>query len=104
MGRVRFVRAYLPGIILAKLPQLRFGVAYKPCMTRGRNHYGSLRIGASAGSDMNKFLGGLHFGYEHNYVLRAGWTLYWQVKSDVMIKGADVLRAGVVLGVKLPIK
>ena len=24
MGRVRFVRAYLPGIILAKLPQLRF--------------------------------------------------------------------------------
>jgi len=53
-----------------------FGVAYKPCMTRGRNHY----------------------------VLRAGWTLYWQVKSDVMIKGADVLRAGVVLGVKLPMK
>lgn len=49
-----------------------FGVAYKPCMTRGRNHYGSLRIGASAGSDMNKFLGGLHLGYEHNYVLRAG--------------------------------
>ena len=79
-------------------------VAYKPCMTRGRNHYGSLRIGASAGSDTNKFLGGLHLGYEHNYVLRAGWTLYWQVKSDVMIKGADVLRAGVVLGVKLPMK
>lgn len=68
------------------------------------NHYGSLRIGASAGSDTNKFLGGLHLGYEHNYVLRAGWTLYWQVKSDVMIKGADVLRAGVVLGVKLPMK
>ena len=81
-----------------------FGVAYKPCVTRGRNHYGSLRIGASAGSDTRKFLGGLHFGYEHNYALRAGWTLYWQVKSDVMIKGADVLRAGVVLGVKLPVK
>ena len=70
-----------------------------------RNHFGeTLRIGASAGSDTNKFLGGLHLGYEHNYVLRAGWTLYWQVKSDVMIKGADVLRAGVVLGVKLPMK
>lgn len=81
-----------------------FGVAYKPCVTRGRNHYGSLRIGASAGSDTKKFLGGLHLGYEHNYVLRSGWTLYWQVKSDVMIKGADVLRAGVVLGVKLPVK
>ena len=46
----------------------------------------------------------MHFGYEHNYVLRAGWTLYWQVKGDVMIKGADVLRTGVALGIKLPIK
>ena len=81
-----------------------FGVAYKPCVVRGRNHYGSLRIGASAGSDTKKFLGGLHFGYEHNYVLRSGCTLYWQVKSDMMIKGADLLRTGVVLGVKLPIR
>lgn len=81
-----------------------FGVAYKPCVTKGRNHYGSLRIGASGGSDTRKFLVGLHFGYEHNYVLRAGWTLYWQVKGDVMIKGADVLRTGVALGIKLPIK
>lgn len=81
-----------------------FGVAYKPCVVRGRNHYGTLRAGASAGSDTEKFLGGLHFGYEHNHVQRGGWTLYWQVKSDVMIKGADVLRAGVVLGVKLPVK
>ena len=24
-----------------------FGVAYKPCVVRGRNHYGNLRIGAS---------------------------------------------------------
>ncbi len=60
--------------------------------------------GLRAGSDTNKFLAGLHFGYEHNYVLRAGWTLYWQVKGDVMIKGADVLRTGVALGIKLPIK
>lgn len=80
------------------------GVAYKPCVVRGRNHYGSLRIGASAGSDTKKFLGGLHFGYEHNYVLQSGCTLYWQVKSDMMIKGADLLRTGVVLGVKLPIR
>ena len=33
-----------------------FGVAYKPCVTKGRNHYGSLRIGASGGSDTRKFL------------------------------------------------
>ena len=81
-----------------------FGVAYKPIVARGRNHYGNLRIGASAGSDTKKFLAGLHFGYEHNYVLRSGWTLYWQAKGDVMIKGADLFRTGIVLGVKLPIK
>lgn len=69
-----------------------------------RNHYGNLRIGASAGSDTNKFLAGIHVGYEHNYVLRSGCTLFWQVKSDMMIKGADLLRTGIVLGVKLPIK
>lgn len=44
------------------------------------------------------------WSYEHNYELRSGWTLYWQVKSDMMIKGADLLRTGIVLGVKLPIK
>ena len=81
-----------------------FGVAYKPCVVRGRNHYGNLRIGASGGSDTKKFLAGLHFGYEHNYVLRSGWVFFWQVKGDVMIKGADLLRAGVGLGVKLPIR
>ena len=70
---------------------------------RNYRTYG-LRIGASAGSDTERFLAGLHFGYEHNYVLRSGWMLYWQVKSDMMIKGADLLRTGIVLGVKLPIK
>ena len=74
------------------------------CVVRGRNHYGNLRIGASGGSDTKKFLAGLHFGYEHNYVLRSGWVFFWQVKGDVMIKGADLLRAGVGLGVKLPIR
>ena len=80
------------------------GAAYKPCVVRGRNHYGSLRIGASAGSDTRNFVAGLHLGYEHNYVMRSGWVFFWQVKGDVMINGADLLRAGVGLGVKLPIK
>ena len=35
-----------------------FGIAYKPCVARGRNHHGNLRIGASAGSDTHDFLGG----------------------------------------------
>ena len=105
VGRVRILQACMPEIFLAELPYLRLRRGLpNPASRRGRNHYGSLRIGASGGSDTRKFLVGLHFGYEHNYVLRAGWTLYWQVKGDVMIKGADVLRTGVALGIKLPIK
>lgn len=81
-----------------------FGAAYKPCVARGRNHFGSLRIGTSAGSDTRKFVASLHLGYEHNYVMRSGWMLFWQVKSDVMIKGKELFRTGIVLGVKLPVK
>ena len=80
------------------------GAAYKPCVIRGRNHYGSLRVGASGGSDTHKFVAGIHLGYEHNYVLHSGWTFYWQVKNDVIIKGADLFRTGIALGIKLPIK
>ena len=80
-----------------------FGIAYKPCVVRGRNHYGNVRIGASAGSDTNKFMGGVHVGYEHNYALGKGWQLFWQVKSDIMIKGKDTFRTGAVLGIKCEI-
>ena len=36
------------------------------------------------------------------YALRGGWKLFWQVKSDLMIKGKDLFRTGVVIGVKIP--
>ena len=52
------------------------GVAYKPCVVRGKNHFGNARIGVGGGSDTNHFMGGLHVGYEHNYALRKGWYLY----------------------------
>lgn len=80
-----------------------FGIAYKPCVVRGRNHYGNVRIGASGGSDTHKFIGGVHVGYEHNYALGSGWQLFWQVKSDIMIKGKDLFRTGAVLGIKCEI-
>lgn len=80
------------------------GAAYKPCVVRGRNHYGSFRFGGSLGSDTHRVLGGVHAGYEHNYRLRGGWQVYWQVKSDLMIKGKDLFRTGIVLGVNLPVK
>ena len=80
------------------------GAAYKPCVVRDRNHYGSFRFGGSLGSDTHRVLGGVHAGYEHNYRLRGGWQVYWQVKSDLMIKGKDLFRTGIVFGVKLPVK
>ena len=78
------------------------GIAYKPCVTRTRNSHGNLRIGGSLGSDTDKFLAGIHVGYEQNYSLRGGWKIYWQVKSDCIIKGQDLFRTGVAIGIKLP--
>lgn len=78
------------------------GVAYKPCVIRNRNNYGNFRFGGSLGSDRHKVLGGIHVGYEHSYQLKKGWQLYWQVKSDLMIRGKDLFRTGVVIGFKIP--
>ena len=47
-------------------PTWGVGVAYKPCVLRYRNAFGRVRIGASLGSNTDKFLGGIHLGYEHN--------------------------------------
>lgn len=80
-----------------------FGAAYKPCVIRGMNHHGNLRLGASLGSDMHHVLGGFHAGYEHDYDLPGGWQLFWQVKVDLMVKGQDLFRSGVAIGFKIPL-
>ena len=79
------------------------GIAYKPCVMRTRNKYGSIRLGGSLGSDTHEVVGWVNIGYEHNYVLRHGWHLYWQVKSDICINGEDLFRSGIVLGLKFPV-
>jgi len=79
------------------------GIAYKPCTDRGRNHHGNVRIGASAGSDMDRFVGGVHVGYEHSYALKHGFELFFQVREDVIIRGEDLFRTGISVGVKLPL-
>lgn len=79
------------------------GVAYKPCVSRGRNHHGNARLGISGGSDRHRFVGGIHVGYEHSYALKQGWQLFFQVKEDVIIKGDDLFRTGVAVGVKVPL-
>lgn len=78
------------------------GAAYKPCVSRGRNHHGNMRIGVSAGSDSHDFRGAVHVGYEHSYALKGGWELFFQVKEDIVIEGKDLFRTGVSLGVKMP--
>ena len=78
------------------------GVAYKPCVVRTRNSYGSVRIGGSLGSDTHEVIGGIHAGYEHNYSLKGGWRVFWQVKCDCLINNEDLFRTGVKIGVKIP--
>ena len=78
------------------------GAAYKPCVYIGKNHYGCLRLGGSCGSDTEEVVGWAHVGYEQNFVLRRGWQVYLQVKSDVCINGRDIFRTGIVVGVKIP--
>ncbi|MDD5862623.1 MAG: hypothetical protein PUD15_08755 [Prevotella sp.] len=79
------------------------GIAYKPCVTRGRNHHGSLRIGVSGGSDFDHAIGTATLGYEHTYNLYNGWSLFWQIKEDVVIRGEDRFKTGVTVGVKMPL-
>ena len=79
------------------------GIAYKPCVSRGRNHHGNARLGVSGGSDRHRFVGGIHVGYEHSYALKHGWQLFFQVKEDVIIRGDDLFRTGVAVGVKVPL-
>jgi len=79
------------------------GFAYKPCVYRAKNSYGSLRLGGSAGSDTNEFMGWVHAGYEHNFVLRRGVHLFFQVKSDLCINGEDLFRTGGAIGIRLPV-
>lgn len=80
------------------------GICYKPCVTRGRNHHGNVRLGASGGSDLSDFVGGIHVGYEHSFALKGGWELFFQVKEDVIIpRSGDLFRTGAMFGVKVPL-
>ena len=76
------------------------GAAYKPCVYRGRNNHGNLRFGASLGSDTHEVIGGIHAGYEHSYVMRGGWKLFWQAKTEFVINGEDWFKTGIAIGVK----
>lgn len=81
------------------------GIAYKPCIVRGRNNHGNLRIGLSGGgSTDDKLVGTLHVGYEHSYALKKEWTLYWQIKCDGSLNTRDNFKVGAAIGIKIPTK
>ena len=80
------------------------GIAYKPCVNRGRNHHGNVRLGVSCGSNLSDVVGGIHVGYEHSFALKHGWELFFQVKGDVILpRHGDLFRTGATFGVKLPL-
>ena len=63
------------------------GAAYKPCVARGRNNYGNLRIGARKTRSEE----------------RHGWGLFVQAKCDLTLpKREDLFRTGIVIGFKIP--
>ena len=79
------------------------GVSVLPTSVyRWRNSFGRVRVGASLGSNTDKFLGGIHLGYEQDYSLRGGWRIFWQVKGDCLIKNDDLFRVGAAVGVAIP--
>lgn len=79
------------------------GICYKPCVGRGRNHHGNIRLGGSCGSDNSNFIGAVNIGYEHTYALYGGWELFFQLREDVVFGARDLFRTGVSLGVKVPL-
>jgi len=81
------------------------GAAWKPCLYRARNRYGSARIGVSLGAAPTDFLAGIHAGWQQSYALRGGWQFYWQAGLDLMLpRRDDLFRAGAVVGFKLPVR
>ena len=81
------------------------GAAWKPCVFRARNRYGSARIGVSLGAAPTDFLAGIHAGWQHSYALKGGWQFFWQAGVDLMLpKRDDLFRAVAGIGVKLPVR
>ena len=81
------------------------GAAWKPCVFRARNRYGSARIGVSLGAAPTDFLAGIHAGWQHSYALRKGWQFYWQAGVDVMLpRRDDLFRFGAGIGIKMPVR
>ena len=81
------------------------GAAYKPCIYRARNRYGSARFGVSFGASPSDFQAALLAGWQQSYVLRGGWQFYWQAGASVTLpKWNGLFHAGAGIGIKMPIR
>ena len=81
------------------------GAAWKPCVVRSRNNYGSLRLAAMLGAAPKEFSAGLTAGYQHSWVLRGGWQLYWQGGVTLILpKRGDLFGVSTGVGVKMPLR
>ena len=81
------------------------GAAWKPCVVRSRNNYGSLRLAAMLGAAPKEFSAGLTAGYQHSWVLRGGWQLYWQGGVTLTLpRRGDLFGVSTGVGVKMPLR
>lgn len=81
------------------------GAAWKPCVVRSRNNYGSVRLAAMLGAAPRDFSAGLTAGYQHSYVLRGGWQLYWQGGVTLTLpRRGDLFGVAAGIGVKMPVR
>ncbi len=81
------------------------GAAWKPCVVRSRNNYGSLRLAVMLGAAPKEFSAGLTAGYQHSWVLRGGWQLYWQGGVTLTLpRRGDLFCVSTGVGVKMPVR
>ena len=81
------------------------GAAWKPCVVRSRNSYGSLRLAATLGAAPVEFSASLLAGYQHSWALRGGWQLFWQGGVSLTLpRRGSLFGVSTGFGLKLPVR
>ncbi|MBF8965529.1 hypothetical protein I0P70_19925 [Pontibacter sp. FD36] len=79
------------------------GAAYKPMITRSKNTFLKLRVGAGIGSNTEHFIGALQAGLELGYVLPGNVVLMLQQKNEGVLRVNHNFRTGLLAGIKIPL-
>jgi len=86
-------------------PEFCVGTALKQVLYRQRNHNLRLRGAFDIGIANDKFKSDLSLGFEFNRYFKNGMQLFILQKNDIVIGSRDhLLRNGVMIGIKLPLK